>query len=135
VEVSSTVDPVGINFGLSTDGGVLYHHTCDTNNSGAVISSGQWHHVASTYDGTALQLYIDGTPWGKPMLHSGTISSMLTNSFVTLGSEDGRTVCPFCIGERYFSGLMDEVTLYNRALTPAEVSAIYNAGRAGKFVP
>lgn len=124
---------VGINAYISrTSGGDNYPATGDVNGGGAVVSSGEWHHVASTYDGAQLQLYIDGQPWGNPHFVSGTISPMLPNSFLSLGSEDGRTVCGNCAGKRYFKGLLDEVAIYNRALSAAEIAAIYNAAVAGK---
>ena len=60
---------------------------------------------------------------------------MLANSFVAIGSADGRTVCSSeCIGTRYFKGLIDEVDFFNRALSASEIAAIYNAGVAGKCV-
>jgi hypothetical protein len=132
VEISGGGDPVvGVNFFVNTtDGGFV--HTSDANGGGAVVTPGEWHHIAGTYDGTKLQLYVDGQPWGNPRFHSGTILPMLTNSFLTIGSEDGRTTCPFCIGNRYFKGQIDEVEVFNRALTAAEIAAIYGAGVAGK---
>jgi hypothetical protein len=57
---------------------------------------------------------------------------MLANSFISIGSEDGRTVCGDCVGNRYFNGAIDEPSIYNRALTASEVLAIYQAGSAGK---
>jgi hypothetical protein len=122
---------VGVNFFLSTDEGAEFIHTSDDNDGGAEVTSGEWHHIAGTYDGTELQLYVNGEPWGYPAAHSGTISPMLTNSFLAIGSENGRSVCP-CAETRYFHGLIDEVTIYDRALTGTEISAIYTAGGAGK---
>jgi len=57
---------------------------------------------------------------------------MLADSFVAIGSEGGRSSCPSCAGSRFFNGLIDEVTLYNRALSAAEISAIYAATVGGK---
>ena len=129
--------PLGVNFFISTDGGASvlpssYPDTATVNGGGAVVSAGQWHHVAGTYDGTKLQLYIDGQPWGNPNYHTGAISPMLANSFLSLGGEDGRTICPGCISQRYFKGQIDEATIYNRALSAAEVLSLYNSGSAGK---
>ncbi len=129
--------PLGVAFYISTDGGASvspssYPDTATVNGGGAVVTTGEWHHVAGTYDGTKLQLYIDGQPWGVPNYHTGVISPMLPDSFVSLGSEDGRTVCPFCVSNRYFSGLIDEPAIYNRALSPTEILSLYTAGSAGK---
>ena len=132
--------PLGVSFFLSTDGGASvspssYPDTATVNGGGAVVSAGAWHHVAGTYDGAKLQLYIDGQPQGAPNYHTGAISPMLVNSFVSLGSEDGRTICPDCMNNRYFNGQIDEPAIYNRALSAAEILAIYNAGGAGKCAP
>ena len=129
--------PVGVSFFISTDGGAnvspsSYPDTATDNGGGAVVSAGEWHHVAGTYDGTKLQLYIDGQPWGVPSLASGAISPMLANSFVSIGAEDGRTICPDCIGQRNFNGLIDEAAIYNRTLTAEEIESIYASGLTGK---
>jgi Concanavalin A-like lectin/glucanases superfamily/Bacterial Ig domain/FG-GAP-like repeat/Regulator of chromosome condensation (RCC1) repeat/Immunoglobulin domain/IPT/TIG domain len=134
------VGPLDVEFFISTDGGASvspssYPDTATVNGGGAVVSAGQWHHVAGTYDGTKLQLYIDGQPWGVPNYHTGAISPMLATSFVAIGSEDGRTICPFCVSNRYFNGEIDEPAIYNRALSASEIQAIYNAGSAGKCAP
>lgn len=128
VEISGGGDPVvGVNFYIHTNVGGFVH-TSDANGGGAVVSPGVWHHVAGTYDGTQLQLYVDGAPWGSPRLHTGTILPMLPGSFLAVGSEDGRTVCGGCIGNRYFHGDIDEVAIYSRALTPGEVQALFRRG-------
>jgi hypothetical protein len=127
--------PAGVFLFISTDNGAHFATTADTNGGGAMFPAGEWHHVAGTYDGTKLQFYLDGQPWGKATLAPGSISPMLTSSFVTIGSEDGRMRFPFVIGTRYFKGLLDEVDIFNRALSASEIAAIYNAGSAGKCRP
>ena len=116
----------GASFYLSSNGGASWAIT-----SHAFITSGVWHHIAGTYDGAKLRFYIDGQLWERPVSHVGKISSMLANSFVAIGSEDGRTTCD-CIGNRYYSGLIDEVGIYKRALSGNEITAIYNAGHVNK---
>jgi hypothetical protein len=131
MEISSSSGPVGVNFVISTDNGGSYPDTSQANSGSAVISVGAWHHLAGTYDGTKLQLYVDGQAWGNALPHTGAISPMLPNSFVSIGSEAGRSVCGGCPG-RNFKGMIDEVGIYNRALSAAEIAALYNAGSAGK---
>lgn len=131
IEISGGGDPiVGVNFFVNT--GSSFVHTSDANGGGAVVTPGEWHHIAGTYDGTKLQLYVDGMAWGNPRFNSGTILPMLTNSYLAIGSEDGRTTCPFCIGNRYFKGQIEEVEVFNRALTASEIQSIFAAGIAGK---
>jgi len=117
----------GIHFGLSTDNGV----TQPFPSSGVVaISTNQWHHIAGTYDGATIALYIDGV-LAASSAHTGTISS--NSGFLSIGSEDGRTgTCPACVGTRYYKGLIDEVTVYNRALTATEIQTVFGAGTFGK---
>jgi len=94
-------------------------------------STNVFHHVAGTYDGSSVNLYVDGQLVASNP-HSGTILQMFASSFITIGSEDGRSGCAPCVGARYFKGLIDEVGIYNRAISASEIQAIYNAGSAGK---
>ncbi|MGH7972481.1 MAG: LamG-like jellyroll fold domain-containing protein, partial [Limisphaerales bacterium] len=88
------------------------------------VSLNQWCHVALTYDGAALKLYVNGAQDGS-LAVSGPI--VATSQPVCIG---GLTSGPW-----YFRGLMDEVSLYSRALSGAEIAAIYAAGSAGKCAP
>ena len=121
----------GVDFAINDQG--TFYQVANANGGGARVSSGAWHHVLGTYDGTALQLYIDGQPWGNPMLHTGAISPMPLNGFVSIASEDGRSTCG--CPNRHFWGLIDEGSIYNRALSDSEIKAIYNLGTNGKFDP
>jgi hypothetical protein len=128
VEISGGVDSrVGVNFFVfTTSGGFV--HTSDANGGGAVVTPGRWHHIVGTYDGIKLQLYVDGLAWGSARFHDGSILPMAAGSFLAVGSEDGRTVCPFCIGTRYFRGEVDEVAIYNLAVTAEEVRELFMHG-------
>jgi hypothetical protein len=119
----------GVDFAINDKG--TFYQTANANGGGAHISAGVWHHIAGTYDGTNLQLYVDGQASGNPMPHTGAISPLvLPGEFVSIGSEDGRASCG-CTG-RHFWGLIDEASIYSRALSSNEIAAIYNAGSAGK---
>jgi hypothetical protein len=127
--------------GLSSRGNYTFAHTSDANGGGVPVSAGQWHHIAATYDGAQLRLYVDGQISGRPasrrptMMPAGAsypgtsdataIPPMLPASFLAIGSEDGRTASPDCIGNRYFKGQIGGVALYKRALTPAEIREDY----------
>lgn len=106
-----------------------FTHTSDANGGGAPVSAGSWHHIAATYNGAQMRLYIDGQPWGNPMSRTGAIVPMLPESFVAIGSEDGRTTCRDCIGQRYFQGCISQVAIYNRALTLSEIREDFEAGK------
>jgi len=100
--------------------------------SSIAIPKGEWHHVAGTYDGTQELFYLDGVPVLTPTAVTGTILPMLPASFLSIGSQDGRTNCDFCVGTRYFKGMIDEPAVYSRALSASEIQAIVAAGAAGK---
>jgi hypothetical protein len=89
--------------------------------SGVYPSPGFWQHVAATCDGTNASIYVNG-------ILSGTVA--VDRNYI--GDATGvRIGSAICCGE-YFPGLVDEVSVYNRPLTGAEIASIFNAGPAGK---
>jgi hypothetical protein len=87
--------------------------TSDQNVTGAAaIGVNVWTHLALTYDGTTLRLYVGGVEVASRAL-SG--SMVVTTNALTMG---GNT-----LGVGYFQGLIDDVRIYNRALTATEVQS------------
>lgn len=90
------------------------------------VSTGVLHHVAVTLEsGGNVNFYLDGAAAGT-FPQQGTFG--ITNSQ------------PVRIGTRadaysYFNGLIDELSIYNRALTSNEINSIYLAGSDGKCMP
>ena len=84
---------------------------------GSPLSADTWYHVAVTYDGADIRLYLDGSEVDSNA-YAGTV---VTGGGVRL-STAGETL----------DGLLDEVGVYNRALDASEIQAIYNAGSEGK---
>ena len=74
------------------------------------IPSGDWHHIAATYDSTLLSLYIDGTLVASQP-GSGSINQ--STSDVSIGKLTG--------GAGYFNGSMEHVQLYNRTLSASDI--------------
>jgi glucose/arabinose dehydrogenase len=69
-----------------------------------------WTHLATTYDGTTLRLYVNGTQVAsKPQTGSATVST----GVLRIGRNS--------IWNEAFNGLIDEVRIYNRALSAAEI--------------
>ncbi len=139
-------DTMGVNFGISTTENLPpepngrttrsnFTFISDENNSGASLTPGVWYYVAGTYDGEKLQLYINGSAWGQPVYHTGRIRQMLPNSFMAIGSDDGRMTCPECVGQQYFKGLIDEVRIYNRALSAGEIERSFRTANPGDNEP
>ena len=106
-------------FGVSADGlNGTYAYTTTH------IPLNAWTHLAATYDGNNLVIYFNGSAQASTPFSSGIISS---TDDVGIGATIGGGG-PIAI----FNGLIDEPTIYNRALSAAEIQAIYNAGSAGK---
>ena len=82
-------------------------------------NNGNWHHVVFTRTKAsgAMTLYVDGTAAGTATGSTASLTSQATISF-------GRAATAIT----YFPGTMDEVALYNIALSQADVTAHYNAG-------
>lgn len=100
--------------------------------SPGTVNDGQFHHVVVTYDGTVEQLYLDGVSIGSTPLtqegYANTYYYQLGTGYT--GGWDGTT------GDWFpFAGVIDEPSIYNRALTGAEVAALFHAGSAGKCAP
>jgi hypothetical protein len=95
-----------------------------TISSTSVLPLNQWSHVAATYDGNAVKLYINGVQEAVASF-SGVVRH--NASTTAIGCKITGGVCNYP-----FKGLVDEVEIYDRALTPSEVKAIYAAGSAGK---
>lgn len=91
-----------------------------------LVKAGVWQHVALTYD--------KGNGVARIFLNGTQVEGR------ALGTYTPRTSgLPFQLGYRSsygpYQGLLDEAALYDRALSPDEIKAIYDAGAAGKCPP
>jgi hypothetical protein len=84
--------------------------------------NGEWHHVVGTYDGTILKTYVDGKMEGD-LAHEGSIATNDLN--VLIGNNPGDDT-------QKLQGGIDEVYIYNRALSDAHVQDLL-AGVAPSF--
>ena len=99
-------------------------------NAGAEIWDNQWHHVAGTYDGSAVRLFVDGVEVGSGTQSAISIGYGLpTHNDLIIG--DCLPTC-WLLYPGAFRGDIDEVEIFNRALPQSEIQAIYDAGSAGK---
>ncbi len=79
-----------------------------------------WYHIAGVKSATHVRLYINGEEVGIPQAHPGVIDKDPYKLRIGVGDYPG-----------YFNGTIDEVKIYNRALSPDEIKASYeNAGPA-----
>jgi hypothetical protein len=84
----------------------------------------QWHHAAATYDGTTLRLYIDGLPVRNMITH-GASPDITNTEPLRIGAEN---LIVETKPREGFIGLADEIRVWNRALTDAEIEDGYRNG-------
>jgi hypothetical protein len=82
-----------------------------------MVNISAWMHVAATYDGSMIRLYVNGVFQASL---AATFQIGANNLPLSIGAEDG--------GATAYSGGMDDVRLYNRALSAQEIAAIVNGG-------
>jgi hypothetical protein len=87
-----------------------------------IPQQGEWEHLAFSFDGTTGTVYRDGEPVGSAAWSLGPD----TEALLVFGCCDG-------LGNNPFNGALDEVRLYNSALTEGEVRHL--AGVGDKYVP
>ena len=88
------------------------------------LEDGLFHHVALVRQSTTVALFVDG------VLEASTTAPVAVVANAS-PLELGRTPCA-AVNEGPFFGILDEVTLYTRALSAAEIQAIHAAGSLGK---
>jgi len=98
---------------LIEDGNVVKANT-DT----PALSTGQWIHVAFVQNGSGWKFYLDGELSTLTDETETYCTDHLTISDVRIGCSDWAS--------KYFDGLIDEVLIYNRALSATEIKALYN---------
>jgi hypothetical protein len=99
--------------GYNTDGTVSHYSV------GSLPTQNTWYHLTITRDGTALKLYVNGQLVGSdptcgklPYYGYGQVNAIIgTRSTFS----------------QYFHGIIDDVAIYNRAITAQEVMKLYNA--------
>jgi len=98
------------------------------------ITPGVFTHIAGTFDPAtqAMKIYFNGVDTLAPIQPGSVDVNVIFDS--TTPVDIGRTNCagPNKGPTDYFGGLIDEVEIFNRALSATEVQAIANAGGAGK---
>ena len=111
--------------GNNSDDAALY----ETSRYSPMPAAGMFHHLAGVYeqfDPTHIQIktYVDGR-LVRTKLMSGNMVSCFNTIDVCLGTDS--------LNDQNMNGLLDEISVYGRALSGSEVHAIYAAGGAGKF--
>ncbi|MBW8865565.1 MAG: immunoglobulin domain-containing protein, partial [Verrucomicrobia bacterium] len=92
--------------------------------SKTVVQRGVWYHVAGTYDGNKLTIYVNGVAEASAVAGFALDYDTLPVFLGTSGQP-----APY---QGFLAGIIDEPSVYNRALATNEIAAIYSAGSAGK---
>lgn len=104
-----------------TDGSHLHART------NGVVAVGEWHHVMGTYDGVQVVAYVDGRP---------VVASGVTNFLPVRSNSVVAAVGDTSLNRGWrFSGQIDEVKLYTRALSSGEVAAVQRDVRMMESAP
>ena len=85
----------------------------------APLAVNMWTHLAATYDGGTLRVYVNGAQVGSKAV---TQSMLISTGPLQIGGN--------AVWGEYFSGLIDDVRVYNRALTSAEIANVMNTAVA-----
>lgn len=123
-------------YGLYTDvdGGLAFYVSAGSDTAfasspaaPATVWDGGWHHVAGTFDGATVRLYVDGaevgtgTPWNVPIVYG-----LPTSQDGLLGAFGGTCAS----GGLNYGGDLDEPRIWRRALSPQELAASAAMGGA-----
>ena len=110
---------------MNTDDGFIHHPTSAggsrawLNTDPGTLAAGEWQHIALTYDGTATKAYVNGELAGE---RNRTGEHVVNDWILRLGNGGG-------IGAGFWwGGLMDDVGVFDSALTSAEVGDIMAMG-------
>ena len=110
--------PTTISFGLRTANGYAVAL------SNTTISINIWHHVVGTYDGISIKLFLNGIL---------IASSAQTGNITYSSNRELRLLDNFQQWGQYYTGYLDDIALFSRALSASEVSDLYQ-GTKSKYV-
>jgi len=128
---------VSKNSNINGDGGILYSFSQGANvlvlgvngsnfKSSGALTLGQWQHVIVTVTPNAtVTHYVNGVVSGTPGT-TNALSNITTGNNLCVGNRSGSGTCST---DRTFDGLIDDVKIYNYALTPWQVAQEYNQGK------
>ena len=89
-----------------------------TANSTNAVAINTWALLVTTYDGAHVRIYVNTILSDTPRVQTGNIA--VTDHPVVIGMSYSTTYC--------YNGIIDEVAVWNRALTTNEIDRLYNSG-------
>ncbi|MFA6494950.1 MAG: LamG-like jellyroll fold domain-containing protein [Candidatus Paceibacterota bacterium] len=106
----------GLYFGVSSGRFFIYDNTATPSpgmSSAIAVNDNNWHHIAWTSNGSVSLMYVDG------VLNVTQNQSRASDTGVAYIAYDAPN-------NEYFPGSVDDVRVYNRALSASEISSLYN---------
>lgn len=92
----------------------IYDGGWNTANSGINVNTNQWYHIAGTFDGSDIRIYVDGVQEG-----TATANYIADASGFDIGIGENLDATG-----RHFNGTIDEVRVYDRALSASEIEQL-----------
>jgi len=117
----SAENTFGLIFSGNAPGKLYFYGNFDDLAGITTIQPNTWYHAAVTYDGTTVVLYLNGVVEATKTTTS--LNTVLDANGLTLGLRPGSAT---------WNGQIDEVEIFNQALSQAQIQSIYQAGSKGK---
>ncbi len=96
------------------------------------MPTGSYQHVAFVADGSFLHLYRNGAEVGTPQPYTGPIRSNANLHALVLGARlNDAGTSPASITPGLWTGMIDDVAVWTRALSAGEIQSLYRAGVSG----
>jgi Concanavalin A-like lectin/glucanases superfamily len=112
----------GLQFYVSRGRGVVYARSPD---AGTRVWDGNWHSVVGTFDGSMIRLFVDGVEVGSGTSYPGSLEYLLPESNdLFIGDYPGCQT-------HEFVGVIDDVMVWNRTLSTAEIKALMSTKSDG----
>jgi len=111
IQTSIAQEEISPSCKIRTDGSTTLNHDFNDN-----LKANVWYHFACVYNGSDIIIYVNGVEASKST-KTGELSEVVGE--INIGQKSG--------GVNLFNGSFDEVLIWNRDLSPDEITALYNA--------
>ena len=124
--IISNWSTTGTFFGKNSNGyfGGYFGNGTEANSNYLVLSNSSWHHYAATRLGSTVSFYVDGVAHGTSSLGTGSMNAPAPTRIGARGDSVAQL----------WTGAIDDVRVYNRALNSSEVNQLYTQGSSGNEV-
>lgn len=133
--VTKRIGSLGWSVHTRSDGMIAFFMGTDSSNflqarTTATFAAATWHHVVVTHDGSGtfagMKIYVNGSLATLTDFSSGTVSTIINGGTAQIAALNGGT---------NFSGIIDEVVIYDSEVNAAHVTTRYNAGAGTETMP